>query len=210
MGCAQNNLKSGYSLVTPQFLMIGTDEMPLQSIAAIGEGTSDNVNIQTLDAAGYTVDSYLWNDWVAEKPCWVNDSFEPVEDVTFAAGQGLWIGGASVEQGVQTAGKVGKEDVVFNLRSGYVATGNPYPVAIDLQDIIAQGEGTSDNVNIQTLDAAGYTVDSYLWNDWVAEKPCWVNDSFEPVEGVIIQPGQGLWVGGSSTEQSIRFPAPEL
>jgi len=203
-------LKSGYSLVTPQFLTVGAEAMPLQAITAIGEGTSDNVNIQTLDAAGYTVDSYLWNDWVAEKPCWVNDSFEPVEDVTFSAGQGLWVGGASVEQGVQTAGKVGKDDVVFGLRSGYVATGNPYPVAIDLQDIIAQGEGTSDNVNIQTLDAAGYTVDSYLWNDWVAEKPCWVNDSFEPVEGVTIQPGQGLWVGGSSTEQSIRFPAPEL
>ena len=65
--------------------------MPLQAITAIGEGTSDNVNIQTLDAAGYTVDSYLWNDWVAEKPCWVNDSFEPVEDVTFSAGQGLWV-----------------------------------------------------------------------------------------------------------------------
>lgn len=184
--------------------------MSLQSIAAIGDDTSDNVNIQTLDAAGYTVDSYLWNDWVADTPCWVNDSFEPVEDVTFASGQGLWVGGASAEQGVQTAGKVGKSDIVFNLRSGYAATGNPYPVSIDIQDIVAVGDETSDNVNIQTLNAAGYTVDSYLWNDWIADTPCWVNDSFEPVEGVSILPGQGLWVGGSSTEQAIRFPAPEL
>ena len=101
VGYAQNNLKSGYSLVTPQFLTVGAEAMPLQSITATGEGTSDNVNIQTLDAAGYTVDSYLWNDWVAEKPCWVNDRFEPVEGVIIQPGQGLWVGGSSTGQSIR-------------------------------------------------------------------------------------------------------------
>ena len=163
-----------------------------------------------MDAFGYTVDSYLWNDWVAEQPCWVDDAFEPVEGVVVSPAQGLWVGGASSAQGIQTAGKVGSSDVLFQLRTGYAATGNPFPVALDLQEIVAVGDGTSDTVNLQTLDAFGYTVDSYLWNDWVAEQPCWVNDSFEPVEGVSIAPGQGLWIGGASSEQYIQFPAPEL
>ena len=79
-----------------------------------------------------------------------------------------------------------------------------------LEALSPTGEDTSDNVAIQTLDAAGYTVDNYLWNDWLAETPCWVNDSFEVVEDVTFAPGQGLWVFGSSTNQYIKFPAPEL
>ena len=209
MGYAQSGLKTGYSLVTPQFLSISTEAMPLESISATGDEASDNVEIQTLDAFGYTVDSYVWNDWVSETPCWVDGDYNPVEGVTFAAGQGLWVGGTP-NNGLQSAGKVGSEDVTFTLRTGYIAAGNPFPVSVDLQDIVAVGDETSDNVEIQTLDAFGYTVDSYVWNDWVSETPCWVDGDYNPVEGVTFVAGQGLWIGGASTEQAVRFPAPEL
>ena len=79
-----------------------------------------------------------------------------------------------------------------------------------LESIAATGDEASDNVEIQTLDAFGYTVDSYLWNDWVSETPCWVDGDYNPVEGVTFAAGQGLWIGGASTEQAVRFPAPEL
>ena len=184
--------------------------MPLQSLVAIGEDTSDNVEIQTLDAFGFTVSSYVWNDWASDQPCWVDDEYAPVEGVKFAPGQGLWVGGADESQGVQSAGKVGLEDVVFTLKSGYSAAGNPFPVAIDLQEIVAEGEDTSDSVEVQTLDAFGFTATSYVWNDWASDQPCWVDDEYTPVTGVTIGAGQGLWVGGSSADQSIRFPAPEL
>ena len=210
VGYAQNELKSGYTMATPQFANIGSEAMPLQSIVPTGDDTSDNVYIQTLDAYGYTLNSYGWNDWAGDEACWVDDDYNPVEGVSFVAGQGLWVQGLSAEQGIQTAGSVGKNDVSVTLKSGYTAAGNPFPVAIDLQDIVAEGDDLSDNVYIQTLDAYGYTLTSYAWNDWAADEPCWVDDDYNPVEGVTIQPGQGLWVQGTSTNQSIVFPAPEL
>ena len=79
-----------------------------------------------------------------------------------------------------------------------------------MNDIIPTGDDVADNVAIQTLDAFGRTVDTYSWNDWVAETPCWVNDDFEPLENVTFSAGQGLWVFGSSASQYLRFPAPEL
>ena len=86
--------------------------------------------------------------------------------------------------------------------------------AIALESILPTGDGVSDVINIQTLDAFGYTVDSYLWINWAGasyDQEAWVNpDTYEIVEGVTFDPGQGLWITGSSSEQSVRFPAPEL
>ena len=204
-------------MVTPQFLNISNSAvLPLESIVPVGENTSDNVQIKTLDAFGRSVDSYYWNDYMYDAPCWVDGNFEAVEGVNFAPGQGLWVYGSSTTQGLQTAGGVGMEDVIVQLRSGGTATGNPFPVKVALQDIIPSGENTSDVVQIKTLDAFGRSVDSYYWNDYMYDAPCWVDGNFEAVEGVEFAPGQGLWVYGSvdKTEENIgqylRFPAPEL
>ena len=197
-------------MATAQFANIGTEATPLQSIVPTGDDTSDNVYIQTLTAGGYTLDTYSWNDWAADEPCWVDDNYENVEGVTFAPGQGLWVQASSAGQGIQSAGRVRGNDVSVSLRGGFTAAGNPFPMPVDLQDIIATGDGTSDNVYIQTLTAGGYTLDTYSWNDWAADEPCWVDDNYEKVEGVTFEPGQGLWIQGSSTEQAIVFPAPEL
>lgn len=184
--------------------------MPLQSIKAIGEDVLDNVEIQTLDSAGRTVDSYVWVDWVSDSECWMNADMEEATGVTFSPGQGLWVFGKNADQSIQTAGQVELKDVVVPLRAGASGIGNPFPITIDLQDIIAEGDDVLDNVEIQTLDSAGRTVDSYVWVDWVAENECWMNADMEEATGVTIAPGQGLWIFGKSSTQSIRFPAPEL
>ena len=197
-------------MVAPQFLPVSGENIALESIVPTGDDVADNVAIQTLDAFGRTVDTYSWNDWAAETACWVNDDFEEVTGVTFLAGQGLWVFGSASSQGLQTAGKIGKEDVLVQLQNGATGTGNPFPVAIDLNDIIPVGDDVGDNVAIQTLDAFGRTVDTYSWNDWASETPCWVNDDFEPLADVTFVAGQGLWVFGSKATQFLRFPAPEL
>ena len=210
VGYAQSGLQNGATMVAPQFLPVDGVALSLDSLSPTGEGTSDSVEIQTLDAAGRTVTAYTWNDWASDKACWVNGDFEPVTGVTFAPGQGLWVSGASTAQGLQSVGKVGSADVLVQLRSGATATGNPFPVSVSLNDIVPEGDGLSDAVEIQTLDAAGRTVDAYTWNDWASSEPCWVNGDFEPVTGVTFAAGQGLWVSGSSTSQYLRFPAPTL
>ena len=82
-----------------------------------------------------------------------------------------------------------------------------------LQAIKPTGEGTSDAVSIQTLDSAGRAVDTYIWCDWAGEsgdQEAWSDGSGDIIQGVSFAPGAGLWVQGASTEQSVRFPAPEL
>ena len=211
VGYASSRLQNGATMVVAQFVNVGANtEIPLQSIIAIGDDASDNVQIQTLDAAGRTVDAYDWNDWANDKPCWVDGEWNPIEGITIAPGQGLWIMGSAAIQGVQAAGQVGTSDVTVTLRSGGTATGNPFPVKIPLQDIIAEGDEASDNVQIQILDVAGRTLETYDWNDWANDSPCWVDGEWNPISGVDILPVHGLWVMGSNGNQSIRFPAPEL
>ena len=213
VGYAQNGLKNGATMVAPQFLNIGSEgAMPLVSLTPTGSDLSDNVAVQTLDAAGYTVDNYMWVDWMGDDPCWIDGDFNVVDDtVTFAPGQGLWVYGSDSSQGFQSAGKVGTSDVVVTLRNGATGAGNPFPVALALNDILPAGSDLSDNVAVQTLDAAGYTVDNYMWVDWMGDDPCWIDGDFNIVDDTVtFEPGQGLWVYGTSSDQSIRFPAPTL
>ena len=202
-----------------QFFNVGTDTaINLQDIKPIGDDTSDNVIIQTLDAFGNGVSMYNWINYAGEsgdQEAWIDaDTFEVVTDVTFAPGQGLWVDGSSDAQYLQTAGKVGKEDLTVTLRAGSTAIVNPFPVEVNLQDIIPVGDETSDNVIIQTLDAFGNGVAMYNWVDYAGDsgdQEAWIDaDTFEVVTDVVFAPGAGLWVDGSSSDQGLRFPAPEL
>ena len=210
VGYGQNGLRSGYSLVTAQFSGVGGTSLSLDGLVAVGDDTSDNVALSTVDEFGAPIATYTWNDWAAATPCWVNDSYEPIEAVTVSAGQAFWTGGSSDSQAIQSAGEVGLADVVVNLRSGYTLIGNPFPVSIALQDIVAGGDDAADNVSLSTIDEFGAPTATYTWNDWAAAEPCWVDDSYEPVTGVTFAPGEGLWTGASSDSQYVRFPAPEL
>ena len=217
VGYAQSGLKQGGTLATPQFLNVADESgMPITALVPTGDDTYNNIAVQTLDAYGYTQDSYTWTDaggdgW--DEIGWVNDDNAIVTDVVFAPGQALWVQGSSVDQALQTAGKVGKSDVSVQLKQGGTLSGNPFPVNLTIADLIPSGDDTYNNIAVQTLDAYGYTVDSYTWTDaggdsW--DQIGWVNDDNEIVTDVVINAGQGLWIQGSSTSQYLTFPAPEL
>ena len=209
-----------------QFLTVGKDTISLNDIKPVGDGAADTVEIQTLDAYGYTDKSYMWIDYAGEdwdQAGWIDnnaelgDYYELVTDVTFPAGAGLWVFGAD-GLAIQSAGQVNTDDVVVNLRAGATALGNPYPITVALTDILPVGDGASDTVEIQTLDAYGYTAQSYMWIDYAGEdwdQAGWIDnnaelgDFYELVTGVEFAPGAGLCVF-SADGLAIRFPAPEL
>ena len=204
-------------MATAQFVNVGTTaDLPISSFIPVGDGTYNRVEIQTLDNAGYTVDSYVWTDEGGEnwdEIGWVDGDNNIVTDVSFASGQGLWVFGSATTQGLQTFGKVGTSDIVVTLRAGATGTGNPFPTSVNISDILPEGDDTYNHVEIQTLDNAGYTVDSYVWTDEGGEnwdETGWVDGDNNIVTDVSFAPGQGLWVYGSSSSQTIRFPAPEL
>jgi hypothetical protein len=188
-----------------QFISVGDQpDMNIQSFVISGADLN-NVSIQTLDSAGRTVDTFSWNDWMYETPCWVDNDLN-VATRSFAPGEGVWIQGVAGYT-LQTAGQVNQMDVEVVLRDGFTAIGNPYPINVAIQDIVVTGADLN-NVSIQTLDSAGRTVDTFSWNDWMYETPCWVDNDLN-VATRELNPGEGIWVQGVAG-YTLRMPAPEL
>lgn len=222
MGYASNNLRFGSIGLVPQFVGVGSEDgsIDLQDIKC-GEGCSDSVSLKILGSIGIGGDSYNWIDWY-ENPetgetesCWVDGAFNKVDKFPIQPGQGLWVSADDTTQTFLSAGKVGTSDVAVQLRFGSTMTGNPTPVAIDLQDIRC-GEGCSDSVSLKILNNIGIGGDSYNWIDWY-ENPetgetesCWADGAFEKVDKFPIQPGEGLWVSADNSDQYIIFPGVEL
>ena len=204
-------------MVSAQFLNVGGENVSIDTLVPLGDDTEYNVQIQTLDAYGRTLDTYIWipgDDVGEESNCWTDEDMESKASVSFAPGQGLWTFADSADQALQSAGKVGTSDVTVQLRSGAIGVGNPFPVSIGLQDIIPVGEDVEYNVQIQTLDAYGRTLETYIWvpgADIGEESNCWTDENMEEkISGISFAPGQGLWVFADNDSQYIRFPAPEL
>ncbi len=201
-------------MLTSQFIAVSGGLLSLDAFAPVGDTDLEGIEIQTLTAGGATDKAYTWNTWMYSKPCWVDSTLAPVTDVAFDRGNGVWVFGTSSAQNLQTAGAVCTSDIVVQLRSGGTATGNPFPVSVALEDIMPVPfnnlEASLEGVEIQTLTAGGATDKAYTWNTWMYSEPCWVDSTLAPVTGVTINPGEGLWIFGTGTDQAIRFPAPEL
>lgn len=186
----------------------GSGEIALATLKPIAstmssEDLAGNVEIQTLDNAGRTVDSYVWN----------GEGWEGDEGATFIAGAGLWVFnyvGDSDTVSIQSAGMVNTSDVSVALddNGGAVAVANPFPISVALADIVPtcdtiSADELAGSIEIQTLDNAGRTVDSYVWN----------GEGWEGDDNTSFAPGAGLWVFnliGDSGAVNLRFPAPEL
>ena len=215
MGYAQSGLRSGATLVTPQFLGLGTDsDIDLQDIKCRDED-SDLVVLNVLDEVGLVVANYFWINYGGEggdESCWVDDNYEKVENVKFAPGQAFWVEGDSTENMFQSAGLVGTSDVAIQLQSGATTCGNCSPVQIDLQDVTCRDDD-SDLVVLNVLDEVGLVVANYFWINYGGEggdESCWVDDNYEKVENIKFAPGQAFWIEGDSDENVITFPGVDL
>ena len=91
VGYAQSELQSGFTMLAPQFVPVdGSGQIALDDLQPIGEDIDNDgaINIQTLNFGGVTVDTYQWIDWGDPKG-WCDDTYTPVEGVTFAEGDKL-------------------------------------------------------------------------------------------------------------------------
>ena len=214
VGYASNELRYGSIGLVPQFVSTSGGEIDLQDIKC-NDAASDSVSFKILNNIGIGGDSYFWINWYGDngdESCWVDGEFNKVEGMKIQPGQGMWVAGDSSDQIFQSAGQVSKSDVVVQLRYGSTMTGNPTPVEIDLQDIVCS-DNCSDSVSFKVLNNIGIGGDSYFWINWYGDngdESCWVDGEFNKVEGMKIQPGQGLWIAGDNDEQFVTFPGVEL
>ena len=101
-------------------------------------------------------------------------------------------------------------DIAITLKNGFTPAGNPFPIRVALQDLVVNNVNT---VTIQLLSSSGVALESYQYMDWAGpnyDQTAWADLNGTIAEGIYIEPGQGLWIQGSSTSDIITFPAPEL
>ena len=233
VGYSGSELRFGSLGVVPQFVGIAEADgsVDLQSIKCNDE-CSDNVSFKILNNIGIGDVAYMWINYYdpgdgTEESCWVDDGYEKIVGMKIQPGQGMWVAGSSDsgDQIFTSSGQVSVKDITVALRFGSVMTGNPTPVAIDLQDIICN-DVCSDNVSFKILNNIGIGDIAYMWINYYdpgdgTEESCWVDDGYEKVIGMTIDPGQGMWVAGSAdpvdpnnldpeVDQLITFPGVEL
>lgn len=209
MGYANADLVNGNKLITAQFLPVGeAGGYDIQKIVATGADVEGEVFLQTLTASGKANESFSWDTWmfVEDEPAWIDDV--GVSTRKFAPGEALWVQG-KVGYTLQTAGQVGTNDVVVALVNGNVAIGNPFPVSVNIQDIVATGADVEGEVFLQTLTSAGKADESFSWDTWmfVEDEPAWIDDV--GISNRDFAPGEGLWVQGK-VGYTLRIPAPTL
>ncbi len=170
-----------------------------------------------MDSLGFptAVYQYIGGEWFKAKN--VGEETQESDDsliIPFKAGDGLFVQGASTTESIQSSGKVVYEDVQIQLRDGFSMIGNPFPLPIKLLDILVKGDNVNQfgKIQIQELDSLGFptAVYQYIGGEWFKAKDIGEDASKEvDLSSVEFQPGQGLWIQGSSDEgQYLYIPCP--
>lgn len=194
------------------FQPVSGQTFDLVNITATGsDDIEGEIQIQTLDENGSTVDTYYYYN-CEELVGWLDGNDNEVEPgkVTVQAGEGLWVLGQS-GLALQTAGQVPTADVALALINGGISTSNPTAVPVDLT--ACYGTGSDDiegEIQVQTLDKNGSTVDTYYYYN-CEELVAWLDGNDNEVESgtVVMKPGEGLWVLGKEGLNFV-FPAANI
>ena len=226
---------SGYSFIIPTFKDVGagTASYDLQNIKLVGgygDGGTEMIYVYN-ENASLTGDVYCWGtvedsagdmDYTVDG--WYNGQYgtELVTDVTLPLGTGLYLCLSDISTGakVQYSGEVYQDSLEQTLENaGYNMIGNSTPVAIDLQDIKlvgAYGDGGTEMIYVYNENAS-LTGDVYCWGtiedsagdmDYAVDG--WYNGQygFDLVEGVTLQPGQGLYLCLSDISAGAKLVLP--
>ena len=210
VGYATSELADGNKLVGAQFLPVSGEGYDIQKIVAAGSDVESYVTLQTLTPGGKAKEIFSWDTWLyveSGDAKWIDD--KGIATRTFQPGEALWVSGQAGYT-IQTAGQVGTEDVVASLVDGNVAINNPFPVKVNIQDIVATGADVESYVTLQTLTTGGKAKEIFSWDTWLyveAGDAKWIDD--KGIATRDFDPGEGLWVSGQAG-YTLRIPAPTL
>ena len=202
MGYAGSALDNAYGskIITPQFLNVGSEEITLNDLRPVSSAASMDwmIELQRVDNGGETIESedYMW---VGGQWCDVFGT--PItKTVTFAPGESVvaysYLGDTAAN--LQSSGEVNEKKVVVALDTawGSVISGNPYPVEIELNQLIPLDDkdvAIGDwMIEIQKVDNGGETIEAedYMWvgNQWcdVYGSPIKEKITFDPGEGFVV------------------------
>ena len=182
------------------------------------EAIEGTVSAQKLDEYGRTLESYFWYDVPGELYGWLDITDEPAEGVTVLPGEAFSFTAPDETYRVKSAGEVPTTGIAVQLRFGSKRVCNPTPVPVNLNGedptkmviITSNEEAIEGTVSAQKLDEYGRTLESYFWYDVPGELYGWLDITDEPVEGVVMQPGESLSFVAPDNTYYVNFPGVEL
>ena len=204
-------MRGGFNFVAPNFVGIGVDTIDVQDLQLNTSAGTFEENIQILSSTGDTIEQYLWAtaaDLEAETGAWVDDEGTLI-DASLVQGDGLLLAAVNTGVEVNFAGEVATNAVTINLRTGFNFTGNPFPVAIDIQTIQLNALAGTFEENIQILSSTGDTTEQYLWAtaaDLEAETGAWVDDEGTLIEASIAA-GDGFLLAAVNSGVVVTIPS---
>ena len=216
MGYDTEATRAGYNYVIPSFRTVGGDKnaTDIQLLQLGSDISSYEVSFQFLTAGRRRASAYNWiaaedagdyaDEWPTGKGLWINDdtSALPEEPVMIGVGNAVQLDmGDYAAEDLTCAGQVSDDDLSYTTRAGYNYVGNPYPVALDIQNIQLSANLASYEVSFQFLTSGRRRAAAYNWiaaedagdyvDNWEDGLGLWIDDdtSAFPETAVTIAPG---------------------
>ena len=216
MGYQSESTRAGYNYVIPTFRTVGGDETAtdIQQLQLSSDFSSLEVSFQFLTAKRRNAHAYLWisaddvadyvEDWSDKQGLWIDEDTNafPKETVTVGVGNAVQLDMGDYDAKALTcAGQVSDADLSYTTRAGYNYVGNPYPTAMDIQNIQLSPTPASLEVSFQFLTARRRNAHAYDWissedvvdyvSNWETGLGLWIDDETGkfPAETVTIAPG---------------------
>ena len=217
VGYANISARKDYNFYTPCFERVDGSACTIQDIQ-LSESVEDmSADLQVLDGSRKTIgEAYAWlsaataASFGLEIPegcgAWVDGSFALPEIDPLQAGQVVQVGVPAATDTFKSSGQVSDADALINGRANYNFVGNPFPVALSIQNIQCAATVEDMSADLQILDGSRKTIgEAYAWlsaataASFGLEIPegcgAWVDGSFALPEVDSLQAGSGVQVG---------------
>ena len=222
----------GYQeMVGAQFNSVGAEALDIQDIVLVGDNANGGSWIKWWDPTdrSYSKDAVYVAKFTDpeddEKELdyggWADEDWYEISK-TFAPGEGFWFGANKDNVGITTAGAVEKTDNQYVGRDvakrGYqVMVINAFPTALNIQDIVLDGDNANGGSWIKWWDSSNrkYSKDAVYVAKFTDpeddEKELdyggWADEDWYEISKTFA-PGEGFWFGANKDGVTICFPNP--
>ena len=233
VGYLNRDGRKSRNFYTPCFDKVGGGDITIQDVQLNDDVETFEADLQILDAnRKFIGEMYQWVNAAETGPddfdlpvakgmgAWINESFELPDIDSLQFGQVVQVTLPAATDGFKSSGQVSDDDAVIVARKSRNFVGNPYPVAMSIQNIQLDDSIETFEADLQILDAnRKYIGEMYQWvcaaetgpDDFDLPVPegmgAWINESFELPDIDPLQAGEGVQVT-LPTAGSITVVAP--
>ncbi len=207
VGYASPSAAANFNFFAPQFFDVGYNTTSIQNIQ-LDDGNAGTVgwgdSMQIVGPFGNATAAYMyWNpvNLGMTGACYWSDDTMAEVDISFDQGDGFMIDNMnSLTFTVRTSGEVPTNGLSFAAASNFNWTGNPFPQAINIQDVQLD-DGNAGSVgwgdSMQVVGPFGNATAAYMyWNPvnlGMTGACYWSDDTMAEVD-VTFAPGQGFMI----------------